>query len=179
MSKSHLARLRLMVERVSNIVFGSNGVATSEGLDGSELESAVGMHFGFYSRPKDGARGWVLKADGQGNTSLLVCWRDKQYELTLQKGEVGVQNAFGASTLWDKNGNIIETPSGSGTVQLAGSTYSLLKTEDFLNALKAALSTILASNTGGNILSDGGTAITTLTSAITAGTYKSTKAKNG
>lgn len=178
--KSHLARLKSMVQLVTGVSFDDDGNSTCKGVDDDDdLSPTVGWHFGFYSRPNDGARGVALKADGQGNTSFLIAWRDKQYELSLQKGEVGVQNAFGASTLWDKNGNIIATPGGSGTVQLAGSTYSLLKTEDFLNALKAALSTIAASNTGGPILADGGTAITALTSGITGGTYKSTKAKNG
>jgi hypothetical protein len=111
-----------MVQLVTGIEIDEDGTATCQGADGDELEPTVGWHFGFYSRPADGARGAVLKADGRGNTALLFCYRDKQYELSLQKGEAGVQNAFGASTLWDKNGNIIATPGGSGKVQLGGAT---------------------------------------------------------
>jgi hypothetical protein len=118
----HLSRLRLMVERVTDLAFSDTGTATSKGLGDGELFSAVGYHFGFYSRPNDGARGVVLKADGQGNTSFLIAWRDKQYELSIDKGEVGIQNAFSAYTKWDKNGNIISTPGGSGKVQLGGDT---------------------------------------------------------
>jgi hypothetical protein len=114
--------LKFMVQLVTGVAIDQDGNATCQGADGDELEPTVGWHFGFYSRPADGARGAVLKADGRGNTALLFCYRDKQYELSLQKGECGVQNAFGASTLWDKNGNIIATPGGSGKVQLGGAT---------------------------------------------------------
>jgi hypothetical protein len=76
----------------------------------------------FTRGPKTARAESCIKADGQGNTSFLIAWRDKQYELSLQKGECGVQNAFGASTLWDKNGNVITTPGGSGKVQLGGAS---------------------------------------------------------
>lgn len=107
MSRSAISRLRGLVEFVTDLVFDSEGVATSKGLDDQPLESLVGWHFGFYSRPKDGARGVVLKADGQGNTSFIFTFFDKQYEMTLEKGEIGMQNAFSASILLDKNGNVV------------------------------------------------------------------------
>jgi hypothetical protein len=118
----HLARLRLMVQFVTGVEIDGDGNATCQGADGEEFAPTVGYHFGFYSRPAKSARGVIIKADGQGNTSFLIAWRDKQYELSLQKGECGVQNAFGASTLWDKNGNVITTPGGSGKVQLGGAS---------------------------------------------------------
>ena len=93
-----------MVQLVTGVEIDEDGNATCQGADGDELEPTVGWHFGFYSRPKDGARGAVLKADGRGNTALLFCYRDKQYELSLQKGECGMQNAFGAYLLLNKNG---------------------------------------------------------------------------
>lgn len=179
-----------MVQFVTGISFDDDGNATSKGMDDEDIESAVGWHFGFYSKPKDGPSGVVLKADGQGNTSFLIAYRDKQYELSLQKGECGVQNAFGASTKWDKNGNIISTPGGSGTVQLAGTDYSLLKTETLLTDLSALLDFIITwvplvvtavAAAPSGLAADPGIAAkaTTMKNAIAAGTYKSTKAKNG
>lgn len=112
-------RLRGMVQMVSDLVFDDDGNATCTGVSDDQEEDSysptVAYHFGFYSRPSK-ARGLIIKADGQGNTSFLVGFRDKQYEITLSKGEVGVQNEFGASTLWDKNGNVVTTPGGSGKV---------------------------------------------------------------
>jgi len=191
MSKGHLKRLSGMVQLVTDLIFDSDGNATCKGVDDDdELAPTVGWHFGFYSRPNDGGRGVVFKADGQGNTSFLLAWRNKQYELSLQKGEVGVQNAFGASTLWDKNGNIVETPGGSGTVQLAGNTYSLLKTETLLSDLSTLMGylaswvplvvTAVAAAPSGTAVDPGIAAqATSIANAISAGTYKSTKAKNG
>lgn len=111
-----------MVQMVTGLVFDGDGNVSATGADTESIDSTVAYHFGFYSRPKDGARGVVLKADGQGNTSFLIGFRDKQYEISLNKGEVGVQSAFGASTLWDQNGNIVETPGDGGKVQLGGPT---------------------------------------------------------
>lgn len=73
-------------------------------------------------------------------------------------------------------------PNGGATVtalQLAGNTYSALTTSTFLSAVSQALATILATNGGGPILSDGGTAITTLITQIAAGSYNSQKVKYG
>ena len=70
-----MSRLGSIVEFVTDIVMASTGVAKSKGSGEHPLSSEAGWHFGFYSRPKDGARGLVLKADGQGNTSFLVGYR--------------------------------------------------------------------------------------------------------
>jgi len=115
-------RIAGMIEIVSDLVMDSDGKTASKGADDHELDSQAGWHFGFYSRPKDNARGVVLKADGQGNTSFLICWRDKQYEMTLEKGEVGIQNAFEAKILLDKNGDIIQTPKSGRKVYVGGSS---------------------------------------------------------
>lgn len=118
--KGTVNRLKFMVQMVHDLVFDDDGNATCTGADDDDqLAPTVGYHFGFYSRPSN-ARGVVLKADGQGNTSFLIGFRDKQYEISLKSGECGVKNEFGASTLWDKNGNVVVTPGGSGKVQLGG-----------------------------------------------------------
>lgn len=185
-------RLKLMVTMVTGLVFDSDGNATATGDDGEDLDPTVGWHLGFYSRPNDGASGVVFKSDGQGNTSFLVAWRDKQFEMSLQKGECGIKapNQSGGSTLWDENGNIIHTPGGSGTVQLGGNTYSLPKLETLLSdintlATKLALwvplvVTAVATAPSGTAVDPGvAAAATAISTAVGAGTYKSTVAKNG
>lgn len=117
MSKSTLNRLRGMVQMVYDLVFDDDGNATCKSVGDDQEEDSysptVGYHFGFYSRPLDGARGVVLKADGHGNTSFLFGFRDKQYEISLSKGEVGIQNAFSASILLNKDGEIVLNGGGA------------------------------------------------------------------
>jgi phage gp45-like len=174
-SHRHLDRLALLVEIVTDIVMGSNGVATSQGThllgedDGHPLESETAWHFGFYSRPKDGARGVVLKADGEGNTSFLFCFRDKQYELSLEKGEVGAKNAFNAYWLLNKN----------GVLELNGTDYALPKWDDFLTDFKTLVDGIDHIVATGLVKTDFTAAWTAMTAKLTGGNYKSQKAKNG
>jgi phage gp45-like len=113
---SVIDRLRLMVQLVEDLVFDSDGNFTAKGADDENIGGTVGYHFGFYSRPNDGTRGVLVKADGQGNTSFLFAWRDKQYELSLEKGEVGIQNAFSATILLNADGEIVMN---GGTAQVA------------------------------------------------------------
>lgn len=114
-----LDRLRLLVEIVTGVSIDADGVFTAKGADDHELDGAVGWQFGFYSRTKGGVNGVVLKADGQGNTSFLIAFRDKQYELSLKEGEVGIKNAFNASVLLDENGQVVLN-GGSAKVSRVG-----------------------------------------------------------
>jgi phage gp45-like len=108
-------RIGMMVQLLTDLIFDDNGGVTGKGHDDEDIDATVGWHFGFYSRPLDGARGAVLKADGKGNTSFLICFRDKQYELSLQKGECGFKNAFDAYLLLNQQG-VLEL---NGSVQKA------------------------------------------------------------
>ncbi len=107
----------------------------------------------------------------------------------LAEGETALySSADGAIVKLDKDGNIILTPKAGQTVQIAGSDYSLIKSEDFFTALKTFMDAaqgggagtvpIVVSSTG---IPTGAfkTAATALWTALNAGTYKSTKAKNG
>lgn len=189
-AKASSSRFRLLVDVVTDLVFTDNGTVTGSGSGDSDLESAVGWHFGFYSRPKDGARGVVVKADGQGNTSFLVAFRDRQYEMSLQKGEVGIKNAFDASILLDQSGNVIATAKTGQTVQVNGSDYSLLKTETLLTDLSTLMThlvawvplvvTAVATAPAGAAVDPGVAAQAgTINTNIGNGSYRSTKAKNG
>jgi phage gp45-like len=139
-------RLGAVLEFVTDLVMAASGSTTSKGGGDHELESEAGWHFGFYSRPLDGARGVVLKADGQGNTSFLIGYRDTQYELTLEKGEVGIKNAFDAEILLDENGQVVVN---QGTKKVA-------RVDDTLTASSAlatwALAVETALNTAGSPL---------------------------
>ncbi len=116
--------LKLMVELVSDLVFPDSkaGLVTGKGAGDHELEADVGYQFGFQSRPLDGARGIVIKADGRGNMAVLFAFRDTQYEMSLEKGEVGIQNAFNARMLFDKNGRIIMNGGTKGVARLDDTT---------------------------------------------------------
>lgn len=105
--------LAFMVQLVTGVNIDGDGNATCDGADGEEIEPTVGWHFGFYSRPNNGARGVVLKADGRGNTAFLIAWRDQQYELSLQQGECGMKNAFDAYVLLNQ----------AGVLELNGKSY--------------------------------------------------------
>ncbi len=166
--------MRPVLEIVTDLVFAAAGVWSGKGPhrangETSDLKGETAWHFGFYSRPKDGARGVVLKMDGQGNTSFLVGYRDKQYELSLEKGEVGAKNAFDAYWLLNQ----------AGVLELNGTTYAGPKWDDFLSDLSTALGSILASNSGGNIVSDALVAIQVVTNKIAANAYNSDKVKLG
>ncbi len=169
-----------MVEFVTGIKMDSDGVATSQGHaeDGvHELDSETAWHFGFYSRPKDGARGVVLKADGQGNTSFLIGYRDKQYELSLNKGEVGAKNAFDAYWLLNQ----------SGELELNGTGQKLLMADDFIADYKDFVNRVLAVISSNCINGAPLTAYPTYAAALGAyaaqlavsGSYRSVKVKNG
>lgn len=111
--KNALARLRLMVQMVTDLVFDDDGNASGTGADGEQIDPTVGWHFGFYSRPNDGARGVLLKADGQGNTAFLFAFRDKQYEISLQKGECAIASAFGTKVHLKSSGDVDLVATGS------------------------------------------------------------------
>lgn len=127
MMKRIVRALSSMIEYVTDVQFNDDGSVSAKGMDDSDLAPAIGYHFGFYSRPLDGAVGTVIKGDGKGGFSFLFAWRDRQYELSLQKGEVGIQNAFGAFVLLDKN----------ALVNLNGSAQSAVRGEDIKAWLEA------------------------------------------
>lgn len=146
--------MRSVVEFVTDLVFSAAGVWKAKGghrADGEQedLKGETAWHFGFYSRPKDGARGVVLKADGHGNTSFLVGYRDKQYELTLEKGEVGLKNAFDASLVLKQNGDISVDPKAGSKVLLAGGADNVATKKDLSFLYFAITQAVAVANDGG------------------------------
>lgn len=111
--KKALERLKFMVQLVTGLRVDDDGNFTAKGADDEDLDGTVGWHFGFYSKPKDDARGAIVKADGRGNVAFLFCFRDKQYELSLQQGEVGLKNAYEAYLLLNS----------AGVLELNGKSY--------------------------------------------------------
>lgn len=112
--------LRGMVEYVTEIVMDAAGNITSrgtdiEGDDGNVVEAETMWHLGFYSRPLDGSSGVVIKPDGRGGASFLLGWRNRQYEVALEKGEVAMANEAGARWKLDKDGNVRGDSKDSGS----------------------------------------------------------------
>lgn len=162
-----------IVEFVTDIVMAADGVVEAKGADDRDVSAATGWHFGYYSRPKDGAQGVVLNFLG---LSFLIAYRDSQYEMSLSKGEVGMQNAFGASILLNKN----------GVAEVNGTDFSALKTEDLLTDLKAFIPAVIADLASAAAAPVGTYAASLNTTALFAKAvtasgdpYKSTKVKNG
>lgn len=163
------AGFNLMIEAVTDLAFGDNGKVTAKGIDDQDIEAVVGYHFGFYSRPNDGATGVVVKLGGKGANSVLVAFRDTQYEMSLQKGEVGIQNAFGSTMLFKKD----------GTIEINGNTYALIK-DSILSDLATALGYIpTAASTPYPGLVPNVASWAAFLTKLGNGTYKSTKGKFG
>lgn len=176
-----------------------------EGADGSDGESQKSQRkvariqpFGFNSLPPKGLRSLSLRL-GSSNIFFIGIGPQKKYGPTdLEEGESAVYAKPGQSIVLDKDGNIVQTPHGSGTVQVGGADYSLLKTEDLLTDL-GNFAKVVAAIALSNVASVGsplaGTTVTPAadgalaTNAVELGTlvgklstpsnYKSTKAKNG
>lgn len=185
-----------MVEYVTGIVMDDDGSVTAKGSksdddEGHELDANAGWHLGFYSRPLDGAVGFVVKPGGHGGGSILIAWRDRQYELSLEKGDTAMTNGDGSAYVKINNAGKIEVVPKSGqTATINGEDYSLLKTETLLSDLNTLCTHLVAwvplvvtavSTAPSGTAVDPGVASTagTIVTGIGAGTYKSTKAKNG
>jgi hypothetical protein len=184
--KQAIHGLRMSVQFVTGLVFTDDGTATCKGIADDDLEPTVGWNFGFYSRPKDGARGVIVKADGKGNTAILFAYRDRQYELSLEKGECGMKNAFDAKILLDKDGKVVLLSASGKTVTINGDTYFLPQWDPFatvLNAFASSLAGISTPSSLPEVITAIGvikTAGATLQAAMNGNSnYKSTKAKNG
>ncbi len=187
--------LQSIVEYVTDLVFADDGTvdckgAKSDDEDGHPIKATTAWHLGFYSRPLDGAIGVLVKGAGKSGVSFLVGFRDKQYEISLDKGDVAVANAAGAVSKWDKNGKITHTAKVGQLVTVNGEDYSLLKTETMLADLSTLMGFLVTwvplvvtavSTAPSGTAADPGVATTAgnIKTAITNGSYKSTKAKNG
>jgi phage gp45-like len=184
-----------MVEFVTDIAMDADGTATMKGAksddeEGHPIDAAVSWQLGFQSRPLDGASGVVVKAGGRGGVAFLVGWRNRRYELTLEKGETAMVNEAGAVVKLDKDGKITATAKTGQLVEVNGNDYSLLKTETLLGDLSTLMTHLIAwvplvvtavatAPVGAAVDPGVASTATAIKAAITADTYKSTKAKNG
>jgi phage gp45-like len=184
-----------IVEFVTDIVMDADGTATAKGAksdddEGHPMDASVSWQLGFQSRPLDGASGVVVKAGGRGGVAFLVGWRNRKYELTLQKGETAMVNEAGAVVKLDKDGKITATAKTGQLVEVNGNDYSLLKTETLLGDLSTLMTHLIAwvplvvtgvATAPSGAAVDPGVASTaaTIKAAIDANTYKSSKVKNG
>jgi phage gp45-like len=181
-----------IVEFVTDIVMDADGTATAKGAKsddevGHPIDAAVSWQLGFQSRPLDGASGVVVKAGGRGGLAFLVGWRNRRYELSLEKGETAMVNEAGAVVKLDKDGKITATAKTGQLVALNGEDYAAVL-DTLITDLKnwvAAANGVLGSNVasiGAPLAGYAGAAVALAafsTSLNPAGAYKSTKVKHG
>lgn len=173
--QSALVALKLESQIVSDIsADDDDGTGTGTASDGDEydFEFCAGP-FGFRSRPMDGAGGLMFKVGGEGGTAFVIGFRDRQYEISLEKGESAAYGASGCNTKWDKDGNIIATPAGAGKVQLAGTDHPAPKF-DLYQAKVRAVFTLMATILGSSCVN--GAPLLGMTTPPTDGAPDATKA---
>lgn len=127
-------------------------------------------HYGFISRPKDGAEGVAVFLGGERSHGVIIATEDRRYRIkTLQKGEVALYTDEGDYIHLKRNRNI-EVVAGtkvkvtSPLVEVIASTKVTLTTPlvEMSGNLTVAGNTTISGNT-----SVGGTS--TLTGAVSAG----------
>jgi len=151
------------------------GAAASEG---KPQRSVVCIQpFGFNGVPPRGVRSLTLQL-GRSNLLFIGIAPTKAYgPQGLDVGEAAVYAEPGQTFVLDKNGNLIATPAGSGTVQLGGNSHKAIL-DTILTDLATALGFIAASNSGGPIITNP-TSFAQFITNLTSGTYQSTQVQNG
>jgi hypothetical protein len=86
--REELRRSGLTAEIVTDLAVNDDGGALGKGLGDRDLGGDFAGQYGIYSRPLDGADGIALNLDGAGNFSILIGYRNRQYEVQIEKGEV-------------------------------------------------------------------------------------------
>jgi phage gp45-like len=145
--------------------------------------------FGLHSVPPEGLPSAVVYANASPNAGMIVGVDGTRYfPAGLANGETAVYNKItGCYILLDDDGAIAATSATGKVVSINGTTYSMLATDTFLTDLKtwvAAVNAVLASNcVNGAPLAGYAAQSVALgafnTSLGVAGSYRSTKAKNG
>lgn len=175
--------LAFVVEHVTDLVFGSNGDVDAEGMRSDEnerghrIKASAAWHLGFYSRPLDGASGVVARVGGRGAT-FLVSYRNRQYEISLEKGEVAMANEAGARVLLNKDGKIAADAKAGQIVALNGEDYFALK-DTLLAAINTFTDSVKQITANGISFTAYDAAVAAFKTALTDGTYKSSKVKLG
>lgn len=140
--------------------------------------------FGFRGVPPAKLRGLTLRL-GMSNLFFIGIGPTTAYgPQGLDVGEVAVYAKPGQTFVLDKNGNLIATPAGSGTVQLGGNAHPLPLWDTFENSLVtffnmfAGTAPIAVAATG---LPSPGlvSAANVILGLLNGGNFNSTKATNG
>lgn len=155
----------------------------TEGTDEEkyDYEGRRMLPFGMRSVPPNDTYGvWVGVAGGATTGVILAGDTDRYGPSDLAVGEVAIYNKTSGTLIkLDKDGNVAITSASGKLITINGSDHPLPKWNDFEAALSAALGTISPTNTGGPILTDGGTLMTQLATKLNTSVYDSSKAKNG
>lgn len=90
---------RVVLKSVSEAMKVQASILSEEVRDDMELV----QHYGFSSRPKEGAEGVSIFVSGNRDHGLIIATKDKQYEIPLESGEVA---------LWTDEGDAIHLKRG-------------------------------------------------------------------
>jgi phage gp45-like len=147
--RRELRRFDGLVEYVTDIVMDADGTADCKGAktdddQGHPIDAAVAWQLGFYSRPLDGASGVVVKSSGKGGVAFLVGWRNRKYEIALEKGEVAIANEAGAVIKLDKNGKVSADAKTGQDIVLNGGTAKVARVGDATAGHVHAAGTLVA-----------------------------------
>lgn len=118
--------LTLVRTIISAVVQGVIQRFSGTGRDGEEFKSReLLQHYGFTSRPKQGAEGIALI---QGNTIYLIAEDDRRYRIALESGEVALYTDEG-DKVHLKRGNEIQIAT-SGRVSIEAATEVVIDTAE-------------------------------------------------
>jgi phage gp45-like len=169
----------------SDAVEKEDDAADPDGQKGQR--PVVRLHpFGFISRPPKGLRGLWLRI-GSSNVAFIGIMPQQSYgPQNLNVGETAVFGSQQQNTLYDQNGNIIHTPTGTGTVQCGG-THPMPIWDSFTTAFNTFVGAVAGIATPVSTLLQCAGALNTIiaaaltlqTSMTTNTSYKSTIAQNG
>lgn len=150
-----------------------------------DLDGRRAWPFGIRSRPPKGVQAVWLRVGRSPNGVIVGADSSRYGPSDLDDGEVALYNKVsGVVVRLTKDGDVIINAASGRTVQINGSSYSLLNTETFLTALKAwvtAVNTVLGSNcvNGATLTAYSAQGPTLAAFDPSSSSYKSSKAKNG
>jgi phage gp45-like len=133
--REELRRSGLTAEIVTDLAVNDDGGALGKGLGDRDLGGDFAGQYGIYSRPLDGADGIALNLDGAGNFSILIGYRNRQYEVQIEKGEVLLRDDQGQTFHLKRDGIYLSTPKNNIVIQ--DGTAAATREGDPVNATAA------------------------------------------
>ena len=142
-----LRKYQLLVELVDDVSIAADRVVTIGAGRRKWFADEVGR-YGFYSRPPKGADGVVIKVGGEANTTILLGYRHRDYELELSEdGELGIADDQGQKVVIKRDGIYVDAEK----VVIKGGTAGAVRVGDRVdptNAFTTWLGTLVTAING-------------------------------